>query len=235
MARRLHLSRSSNDDGVAEQMGRAIVLFLVENTLFDRSSPLFCRGMEITARMGNGRQVGHTFPQPSSFRVLGHVGQPRERHVWTFDETTDLTKCSISLPCEIYVVWTREMWQSACALSRWQSTPPKGRLDAGGPKSIAAVQQYFPVLERDLQASRSLAERGLRPTHARVASIVSRVRGRAPKLRLHSPPQAASSASSPSFARPLGLLRFSLQQIKLLLTLFWGEACYLGPRSLLRN
>jgi hypothetical protein len=68
MARRFHLSRSSsNDDGVAEQMGRAVVLFLVENTLlFDRSSPLFCRGMEITARMGNGRQVGHTFPQPSS-------------------------------------------------------------------------------------------------------------------------------------------------------------------------
>jgi hypothetical protein len=151
--------------------------------------------------------------------VLGHVGQPRERHVWTFDETTDLTKCTLSLPCEIYVVWTREMWQSACALSRWQSTPPKGRLDAGGPKSIAAVQQYFPVLERDLQASRilvSLAERGLRPTHARVASIVSRVRGRAPKLRLHSPPQA-------------------LQQIKLLLTPFWGEACYPGLRSLLRN
>jgi hypothetical protein len=45
MARRLNLSRSSNDDGVAWHMGRAIVLprGLVENTVtFDRPSQLPC-------------------------------------------------------------------------------------------------------------------------------------------------------------------------------------------------
>jgi hypothetical protein len=83
---------------------------------FDRTSLLVAAGWkEITARMENGRQLGHNFPQPRQFRVLGRVCQPRERHVWTIDETTDLTKCALSLPREIYTVW---MWRCGSILMR---------------------------------------------------------------------------------------------------------------------
>jgi hypothetical protein len=203
---------------------------------FDRTSLLVAAGWkEITARMENGRQLGHNFPQPRQFRVLGRVCQPRERHVWTIDETTDLTKCALSLPREIYTVW---MWRCGSILMR--CLDGRARSFSTRPLKVysSSSAAVLPSARARSPGQSHLGRARPAPDPCKsgvVASIVSRVRGRAPKLRLHSPPQAASSPSPPSFARPLGLLRFSLQQIKLLLTLSWGEACYPGLPSLLRN
>jgi hypothetical protein len=139
MARRLNLSRSSNDDGVAVQMGRAIVLprGLVENTVtFDRPSQW---NSLVRPRDGNYCTDGKwptTWPQASTAQAVP-CARARLRatrtsclDVWTVDETTGLTKCALSLPRKIYMVWMGEMWQYAYALSRWQSTPSKTCLDA---------------------------------------------------------------------------------------------------------
>lgn len=159
--------------------------------------------------MGSGRQVGHTFPHsPGRAVCSGAFGRPRERHVCTSDETTDFTKCRLSLPqiiCGLDVGEGRDAYVPG-DMSR------HGTVSMPPPKVYSRCRRqcsgeiFRPVASCPSEACQDAAD------HARVAGDRARVRGRAAKLGLHSPPQAASSPA-PSFLRPLGLLRFPPHQI----------------------
>jgi len=118
--------------------------------------------------MGFRRQVGQRFPQHGTSVCSGAVGQPQERHVWTSDETTDLTMCALSLPRRMRGLDIARETRCLCAPARHQ----------GRPASTVSRRRRKSIQQRARQifkASRVVAERGLPPTHAKVASIVSRV------------------------------------------------------------
>jgi hypothetical protein len=99
--------------------GRLLPLFSVAT----QDSPCRRPRDERKWRLQHGWEVawlgdGHTtFPQPRHyFAVLpssvcsGVDGQPRERHVWTSDETTDLTRCTRLATAERWVCGCVGVW-----------------------------------------------------------------------------------------------------------------------------
>lgn len=200
-----NLSQFSHDDDVVERTGprgRAIVVPRRE----DRNCSLSAAGW----RLVHGWKWATSWPHVPTAHAFpcarARLAQPRERHVCTPDETTDQTKCRLSLPlkmCGLDVGEGRDAYVPGEVSRHGTVSMPPPKVYSSSARARSSGQSH---------PGRARPGR-LRPTHARVAGDRARVRGRAAKLGLHSPPQAASSAAAPSFLRPLGLLRFPPHQI----------------------